>query len=295
MQSAPTWLAWRLARQAESIGTCISAPLKTPALAEPSRADAAFRHHDLLRRAKHQGAPRAERFDLLRESLQAARGEHHARRLRGEDEVAFGSTRCFVRLDDVRLVHRSVEIQLRMDSRRLTHGVVHLMAADAQIAEFVAHPQVRGMRGIGGERLLAVEDAVEHNIACVAHAARVHPHLQLQHPRDLPRSPSNLLRRNSMARAFSCGDSPRRFHMTMCLIVMGSGRGKAGLLRPQVGEGQHRHGLVQAGLGEGLVTTQRMAAARSLKSMTSRLPIIVLPSSSVSGPAKAMRSATAAR
>jgi hypothetical protein len=46
---------------------------------------------------------------------------------------------------------------------------------------------------------------------------------------------------------------------------------------------------------DGSSASQARAALRLSKSMASRLPIIVVPSSCVSGPAKAMRSATCAR
>jgi len=46
---------------------------------------------------------------------------------------------------------------------------------------------------------------------------------------------------------------------------------------------------------KGSFASQACAASRLSKSMASRLPIMVTPASSISGPAKAMRSATSAR
>jgi ATP-dependent RNA helicase RhlE len=57
------------------------------------------------------------------------------------------------------------------DPRQSLHRVVDLVPRDPQIAQLLAHPQMRGVRGIAVERCLAVEFAVEHHVAGVGDAA----------------------------------------------------------------------------------------------------------------------------
>jgi hypothetical protein len=70
--------------------------------------------------------------------------------------------------------------------RHSVHRVVDLVPRDAQVAQLFTHAQMRRMRRIAVERGLAVELAVQHHVAGVAHAARIGTHFQVQQPRDLP-------------------------------------------------------------------------------------------------------------
>jgi ATP-dependent RNA helicase RhlE len=70
--------------------------------------------------------------------------------------------------------------------RHSVHRVVDLVPRNAQVAQLFTHAQMRRMRRIAVERGLAVELAVQHHVAGVAHAARIGTHFQVQQPRDLP-------------------------------------------------------------------------------------------------------------